>query len=100
MKAVLLILKQATLSYLSDLSPKLALTYAEVDYQKANIDSTIQEHLTASSQEHSHELFLAFIMATDIGLLFASVKIISHLVSAESTHVPPQSSDKTHVHKK
>ncbi|KAH9000678.1 hypothetical protein EDB86DRAFT_536340 [Lactarius hatsudake] len=43
-----------------------ALTRAELDYRHANIDSSIQTYLTSSSQEHSVELFAAFIMATDI----------------------------------
>ena len=72
MKAVILILKHATFLRLSNLSPKSALTLAEQDYQETNVNSTIQQHLMASSQEHSVELFAAFIMATDIGLFILS----------------------------
>ena len=77
MKAVILILKHATSLSLLDLPPESALTCAELDYQESNIDFKIQEHLKASSQEHSVQQFAAFIMATDIGWFFpASVKII------------------------
>ncbi|KAH9011200.1 hypothetical protein EDB85DRAFT_2160237 [Lactarius pseudohatsudake] len=48
------------------MSPQSALTHAEVDYREANIDSRIQRYLTASSHEHSDELFADFIMATDM----------------------------------
>ncbi|KAH8985620.1 hypothetical protein EDB86DRAFT_2326817 [Lactarius hatsudake] len=64
--AVILILKHATFLRLESLSPKLALTHAELDYRAANIDVNIQQYLMASSQAHSVELFAAFIMATDI----------------------------------
>jgi hypothetical protein len=66
-KAVTLILKQATLLSIS-ISPKLALANAEQDYQRANIDLTIQQHLTACTSEQSVEQFVGFIMSTDIGL--------------------------------
>lgn len=84
MKAIILIFKHATLLRLSNFSSESALTQAELDYQKANIDLTIQQqlqHLKASSQEHSVELFVHFIMATDLasGMFFlVSIKIISH----------------------
>jgi hypothetical protein len=78
-EAVILILKHATFLRLSNLSPKSALTHAELDYQEANIDLKIQQYLAASSQEHSVELFAAFIMATDIGLfILSSVYMVSH----------------------
>ncbi|KAI9438900.1 hypothetical protein H4582DRAFT_2056772 [Lactarius indigo] len=48
------------------MSPELALTHAEVDYQEENIDLKIQQHLAASSEEHSDESLAAFIMATDL----------------------------------
>ena len=59
---------------------KSALTNAELDYQKANFDVTIQQHLTAcdagQSVLESVEQFVGFIMSTDIGLLpFASCHI-------------------------
>jgi len=63
--AVLIILKHATFLRLSKQSES-ALIQAELDYQKANIDSTIQEHLNASSTEVSIENFAGFIMATNI----------------------------------
>ncbi len=66
-EAVILILKHATFLYLSNLSPESALTHMELDYQEANIDLRIQQHLSTSSQEHSVELSAGFIMATDIG---------------------------------
>ena len=73
LEAVILILKHATLLRLSKLSPQLALTHADLAYQKANIDSKVEQHLRVSSEEHS-----AFIMATDIGVfVLGSVKIIS-----------------------
>ncbi|KAH9005538.1 hypothetical protein EDB86DRAFT_1454797 [Lactarius hatsudake] len=64
--AVILILKHATLLRLSNLSPISALTNAELDYRAADIDVNIQQYLMTSSQEHSVELFAAFIMAIDI----------------------------------
>jgi hypothetical protein len=65
-KAVVLILKHATSLQESNL-PASALTYAELDYQKANIDVVIQQHLMASAPEHSAEQFAGFIMGTDLG---------------------------------
>jgi hypothetical protein len=50
------------------MSPELALAKAEKKYQKANIDPTIQQHLTACAAEQSEEQFVSFIMSTDIGL--------------------------------
>ncbi|KAH9028581.1 hypothetical protein EDB85DRAFT_1970249, partial [Lactarius pseudohatsudake] len=72
--AVILIFKHATFLRLSIIASKSALTRAEQDYRDANIDSSIQQYLTASSQEHSVELFAAFIMATDIVPSESSVK--------------------------
>ncbi len=78
-EAVILILKHATLLCLSNfLSSSSALTQVEQNYQEANIDLIIQEHLDASSQECSIELHASFIMAAHLGLFIASVKIISH----------------------
>ena len=69
-KAVILILKHATFLRLSWLfsDPTKALIHAEQDYQEANIDWTIQQHLEASPYKHSVTHVLGFIMATDIGL--------------------------------
>jgi len=65
--AVTLILKHATLLWVSNSnSSQSALSYAELGYQKANIDAVIQEHLRKSGPEHSVEEFAGFIMGTDI----------------------------------
>ena len=95
-KAVILILKHATFLRLSNLSPESALTHAELDYREAKIDLKIQQHLTASSQEQSVELFAAFIMATDM------VRLFLHLLRQclVKLLVASQSSVKTHAHKK
>ena len=78
-KAVILILKHATLLCLSNfLTPSSALTQVEKKYREANIDLNIQEYLDASPQEHSIKLHARFIMAAHLGLFIASVKIISH----------------------
>ena len=66
-KAVTLLLKHATFLRLSNL-PESALTYAALDYQKANIDVIIQQHLITHGPAHSVEQFAGFIMSTDIGL--------------------------------
>ena len=66
-KAVTLILKHATFLRVS-ISPKLALTEAELNYQKANTDVIIQQHLTACASEQSLEQFVGFVMSTDISL--------------------------------
>jgi hypothetical protein len=66
-KAVTLILKHATFLQTS-MPAKSALTIADQKYQKANIDVTIQQHLTACAAEQSEEQFVSFIMSTDIGL--------------------------------
>jgi hypothetical protein len=78
-KAVTLILKHANLLRLTHL-PEPALTYAELNYQKANIDVAIQQHLMAHPQEHSVEEFAGFIMGTDIGLciLHSVISIFYH----------------------
>ena len=76
-KAVILILKHATFLRLSN-SQELAITFAELDYQKANIDVAIQQHLVAHGSKHTVEQFAGFIMSTDIGLfIFLSVTSIS-----------------------
>jgi len=63
--AATLILKHATLLRLSN-TPKWALINAELNYQKANIDVAIQQHLKAHASEYSSEQFACFIMNTDI----------------------------------
>jgi hypothetical protein len=78
-KVVILILKHATLLRLTNLEPESALSQAELDYQAANIDLKVKQHLVAFSQQHSVKHLSRFIMATNIGLCsFASFKIISH----------------------
>jgi hypothetical protein len=78
-EAVILILKHATFLRLSSNSSKLALTHAELDYQRANINLTIQRYLKSSSSEHLVEQFAGFIMATDISLFIPpSITTISH----------------------
>ena len=98
-KAVVVILRHATLLRLSNIPSELALTHAELEYQEANIDSKICEHLMVSSQAQplgpsaDADFFMEysqtrsrvpsadadFIMATDIGWsLLASLTIISY----------------------
>ena len=57
-----------------------ALNIAGLDYQNADIDLKIQDHLKASSPKHSVEEFVSFIMATEIGMLIVVciVILISH----------------------
>ena len=77
-KAVTLILKHTTFLRQSKL-PKSALTYAELDYQNANIDGTIKQHLITHGPQHSVEQFSGFIMSTHIGLcIFPFVPSISY----------------------
>jgi hypothetical protein len=88
-KAVTLILKHATFLRISN-SPKSALIKAEEDYQKANIDMTIQQHLTACGSKQSVEQFMGFIMSTNIGLFiffpFVNINILlSFLASSQSS---------------
>ena len=84
-EAVILILKHATILRLASRS-KDALALAGLDYQKANIEFKIQEHLKVFTPENSVEKFADFIMATNIGLfLHLSITIISHLI-----HQPKQ----------
>ena len=78
-KAATLILKHATLLRTS-MSPKSALTNAELDYQKANVDATIQQHLTACHAEQTVAQFVGFIMSTDIGLLCLFCLLYHYLI--------------------
>ena len=50
------------------MSSESALTSADLDYQEANVDLKIQQHLMASSQKHFIMTYVGFIMATDIGM--------------------------------
>ena len=79
MEAVILILKHATILWLSN-RPEDALALAEQHYQKAKIDLKIQEHLKAFTPEDTAEKFADFIMAINIGLfILSSFTTISHL---------------------
>ena len=95
-QAVTFILKHATFLRHSNL-PESALMYAELDYQKANIDETIQQHLITHGSEHSVEQFASFIMSTHIGLctvpfptsksyhpFSSSTKWLKHFLKAEA----------------
>ena len=66
MKAVTLILKHATLLRSLNL-PEAALTKVHLDYQRQNIDESIQQYLTACASDVSVEQFADFIMGTEIG---------------------------------
>ena len=76
MKAVTLILKHATLLRTSNL-PEAALTNVDLDYQRENIDESIQQFLTACASEVSVEQFAGFIMGTEIGLFILLPFVIS-----------------------
>ena len=77
-KAVILILKHATILQLSN-APKRALTLAGQDYQEAKMDLKIQEYLKAFTPEDSVGKFTDFIMATNIGLfMYSSATAISY----------------------
>ena len=76
MKAVTLILKHATLLRASYL-PKTALTTVELDYQRENIDESIQQFLTACASEVSVEQFAGFVMGTEISLFILLLFVIS-----------------------
>ncbi|KAF8259543.1 hypothetical protein EI94DRAFT_1707018 [Lactarius quietus] len=79
LEALILIFKHATFLRLSNLSPEIALSQADLEYQKANIDLVIQE-LLESSQEYAVEQFASFIMATDIRLfILASIETVTYL---------------------
>lgn len=78
MTAVILILKHATFLRLSEES-ELALTHAELNYQEANINLTVQQYLEASSPKLTVKKSADFIMATEFGLLIPLfVTAISH----------------------
>ena len=87
-KAATLILKHATFLWTSK-SSKSAVTKAEQNCQKANIDVAIQEHLTACAGQQSVEQFVGFIMSTNISsfiffhLLHQYLSILS--VSSQSS---------------
>jgi len=94
MLAVILILKHATFLRLSGLICESALSHADIHYQVANIDLKVQQHLAASSQEHTVLLFAGFIMATDI---LADIESMHLNISVPSQSSPSSSKD---VHRK
>ena len=87
-KAVTLILKHATLLRTSNL-PKAALTIVDLGYQRANIDESIQQFLTACDLHASVEQFSGFIMNTEIGVFtllpLSPQYLIVLLVSSQSS---------------
>ena len=97
MKAVTLILKHATLLRSSHLI-EAALTKVDLDYQKQNVDESIQQYLTACASNVSAEQFSGFIMSTKIGLfillpfvtsisyyLFSIISVLSHYRCIDDT---------------
>jgi hypothetical protein len=78
-KAVTLILKHATFLRTSNL-PEAALTNVDLDYERENIDESIQQYLTACASGVSIEQFVGFIMSTEIGwfILLLCVASISY----------------------
>jgi hypothetical protein len=96
-KAITLILKHATLLRSSNL-PKAALTNVDLDYQRQNIDESIQQYLTACASDVSVEQFASFIMGTEIGLFillpfvtstsyyfFSVISVLSHYRCIDDT---------------
>ena len=96
-KAVTLILKHATLLRSSNL-PKAALTNVDWDYQRQNIDESIQQYLAASASDASVEQFASFIMGTEIGMFihllfvtsisyysFSDISALSHYRCVDDT---------------
>jgi hypothetical protein len=79
MKAVTLILKHATLLRFSNL-PEAALTNADLDYQRENIDNSVEEYLRSHALNLSVEQFASFIMGTEIGwfIILLCVNLISY----------------------
>lgn len=71
MKAIILILKHATLSQLSNIPSEAALAQVAKDYQIAKIDSKIQQFLATTSQKPSVEEFASFVMAIDISMFYS-----------------------------
>jgi len=111
--AVILILKRATFLLLSNLSAGSALTLAELDYQKANIDLKIQKYLGKHYQKHSIacsvEQLANFIMAIDFDPLMPSQSSVQthvtpsqeHSANFESPHIDPLvPSQSSHTHQK
>jgi hypothetical protein len=74
------------------MSPKSALADAALNYQRANINVTIQQHLTACAAKQSVEQFVGFVMSTNIGLFIflpcvTSISYYSLVSSQSSAHL-------------
>ena len=91
-------MKHATLLRTSNLVPKAALTNVDLDYQRQNIDESIQQYLTACALDVSVEQFADFIMGTEIGLFillpfvtsisyspFSDISVLSHCRCIDDT---------------
>ena len=78
-KAIVLILKHATSLRLS-MSPGPALIQADLDYQNADVDKRIQQHIM-TSQGHSTELDKTFIIAMQMVCLFSILSYTKLLFS-------------------
>ena len=78
LKALTLILKHATFLQTSN-HPEEAVTKVELNYQKANIDESIQQYLIACASELSLEQFVGFIMSTNIGLFILSLPHVTSI---------------------
>ena len=78
---IILIFKHASVLCLSGTSATSALTQAALDYQDANIMSTIVQHFPASYQEYTTEQFTVFLMGSHIGLWWCliSTKMIADI---------------------
>jgi hypothetical protein len=78
-KAVILILKHATLLRISNL-PEAALTNADLDYQRQNIDNSIRQNFRSYGLLSSVEQLTGFIMGVEIGwfILLLFVTSISY----------------------
>ena len=57
----------------------MALTNVELNYQKANIDESIQQYLIACASKLSLEQFVGFIMSTNIGLFILSLPHVTSI---------------------
>jgi len=66
--ALILLCKHAASLGLSGLSPKLALTQADSDFQQGNVISTIKQSFPASYEEYTQEQFITFLKDVNIGL--------------------------------
>jgi hypothetical protein len=76
---IIIIFKHATTLCASGYLSKAALTQAELDFQKSNVDSKVASYFTAPPQEYSSQQFVDFIMDVHVGLFFKKIiKIISN----------------------